>query len=382
MDEHHGHKGQNSESGFIVLADISGFDAYMVDVELEHAHDVLQELLELIVATIAPPLHVANVRADAVLAYLAEDDLTRGETLLELTEATYTIFRDRLKSIARNNTCNCRACLAIPTLDLKFLVHYGKYTVQPGTNGRIILGGLDADLVRRRLIKDQVDDGSRSYALFTLASLRQMGVEPQGLLRRNGSYPQVGEIDTGSFDLNGRYEAFCAERRAFIIADQADVNVTHDFPTSAAVVWDWVNDPRKRSRWLRWTKWRPGIRPAGRTDIGAVNHCTHGVGVVIETVLDWRPFSYFTVQMEHPNVYKIIATYQFEPLPDGSGTRLFFRVVLDEAPIISLSRPMIKLVLPRIFKGDFKLLEALIRAEEKPPPSIAQDPVEIKEIAG
>lgn len=352
-------------AGYLLLADVSGFDAYLAHVELEHAQGVLTELLELIVDSLSPPMHIADIHRDAVLAYEPESELTRGETLLELTEATYTAFRDRLKSIARNNTCQCRACSAVPTLDLKFLVHFGEYTAQPGENGRVILGGLDANLVKERLLKDQVEDNSRSYALFTEPSLAHMGIHPEGLEELRGDYPHLGEIRSGSLDLGERYRSLSEDRQAYVIAEQADLSVIHDYPTTPPVVWDWLNDPYKRTRWLRWTKWRPGLRPAGRTDVGAVNHCTHGVGSVIETILDWRPYRYFTVEMEQANIWSsLLVTYQLEPLPEGQATRLHFRARLLQAPSMRLARPMMRIGVYRKLKQDFEHMAELM-AQEK-----------------
>jgi hypothetical protein len=360
-----------SDYGYLLLADISGFDAYLADVELEHAQGVMTELLELIVASMAPPMHIAGVLPDAVLAYESESELTRGETVLELTEVTYAAFRDRLKSIARNNTCQCRACSAVPTLDLKFLVHFGEYTAQSGKDGRVILGGLDANLVHDRLLKDQVDDGSRSYALFTETSLEHMGIRPQGMEALCGEYPHLGEIRSGSLDLGGRYQSLSEDRRAYVIAEPADVIIFQDYPTAPPVVWDWLNDPYKRTRWLRWTKWKPGLRPAGRTDIGAVNHCTHGVGSVVETILDWRPYRYFTVEMEQASVWSsLLATYQLEPLPDGEGTRLHFRGQLQKAPAMRLARPVIRMGLSRKLKQDFERMAELMAEEETISPDL------------
>ncbi len=368
--------------GYLLLADVSGFDAYLADVELEHAQGVVAELLELIMASLAPPMHIASIHRDAVLAYEPESELTRGETMLELTEATYAAFRDRLKSIARNNTCLCRACSAVPTLDLKFLVHFGEYTAQPGENGRVILGGLDANLVRDRLLKDQVDDGSRSYALFTESSLAHMGIRPEGLDELCGDYPHHGEIRSGSLDLGGRYLSLSEERQAYVIAEQADLSVSHDYPTTPPVVWDWLNDPFKRTRWLRWTKWRPGLRPAGRTDVGAVNHCTHGVGSVIETILDWRPYHYFTVEMEQANLWSsLLATYQLESLPDGRGTRLHFRGRLLKAPAMRLARPAIRIGLSRKLKQDFKLMAELMAEEKTSQESPPAEPSKIADLS-
>lgn len=380
----HEHNTNDSENGYLLLADISGFDAYLAGVELEHAHDVLTELLELLAASLSPPLHIAAVKGDAILAYKPGVEITRGEMLIELTEATYTAFRDRLKSIARNNTCDCRACSAIPTLDLKFLVHYGEFIARPTENGRANLGGLEVDLIRDRLIKDQMEKGSRSYALFTLASLGQMGIEPSGMTRHQGEYPHLGEIQSASLDLDARYQEFCKDRKAFVIAEEADFIIFQDIAATPPVVWDWLNDPYKRTCWLRWTKWRPGIRPSGRTDIGAVNHCTHGIGSVVETIIDWRPYTYFTVEMEQASIWSsFLVTYQLEPLPDGAGTRVFFRGVLLKAPAKSLSRWVVKNWLPRKLQQDLERMAELIdEDQEKTAVAPAPEPTVVAEVSG
>ena len=38
-----------TQHGYLVLADISGFTSYLVQVELDHAHEILTDLLEAIV---------------------------------------------------------------------------------------------------------------------------------------------------------------------------------------------------------------------------------------------------------------------------------------------------------------------------------------------
>lgn len=48
---------------------------------------------------------------------------------------------------------------------------------------------------------------------------------------------------------------------------------------------------------------------------GAVNHCDHGVGRVVETVLDWRPHEYFTVEMHvNPGNLKVLETIHLEEI--------------------------------------------------------------------
>src|SRR3989304_6285278 len=91
------------ERGYLVLADISGFTAYLAGTELEHAHEIIRELLEFIVERLRPLLTLAQIEGDAVLAYAPE------------------------ARVPRRVTCTCTACRNVTTLDLKFLVHHGEY---------------------------------------------------------------------------------------------------------------------------------------------------------------------------------------------------------------------------------------------------------------
>ncbi len=84
-----------TQHGYLVLADISGYTSFVAATELEHAHEILTELLELILSRFTPTLTLSKLEGDAVFAYVPEAKLRRGETLLELIEATYVAFRDR-----------------------------------------------------------------------------------------------------------------------------------------------------------------------------------------------------------------------------------------------------------------------------------------------
>jgi hypothetical protein len=53
--------------------------------------------------------------------------------LFETVEATYFAFRRRLRDVVHATTCDCNACVLIPSLDLKFFVHSGSYVVLTST---------------------------------------------------------------------------------------------------------------------------------------------------------------------------------------------------------------------------------------------------------
>jgi hypothetical protein len=65
-------------------------------------------------------------------------------------------------------------------------------------------------------------------------------------------------------------------------------------------------------------KWNAHSRPGGLMGSGAVNHCDHGVGMVVETVLDWHPFEYFTVEMQvSPGNLNVLETIRMEEIPNN-----------------------------------------------------------------
>ena len=59
-----------------------------------------------------------------------------------------------------------------------------------------------------------------------------------------------------------------------------------------------------------------------RRGIGAENHCMHGKAAVVEEVLDWRPFDYFTVSslLPIPGTPKIVMTRAVEDRPTAPRT--------------------------------------------------------------
>src|ERR1700682_202057 len=158
---------QKAQHGYLVLADISGYTSYLAGVELDHAQGVLTNLLETIVASFKSLLTISKLEGDAVFGYVAETQVSRGETLIEFVESSYLAFRDRQHGIRRRTTCTCNACRAIPNLDLKFIVHHGDYMTQ-SISGIPELVGSDVNLVHR-LLKNHVAEqtGWHAYALFT-----------------------------------------------------------------------------------------------------------------------------------------------------------------------------------------------------------------------
>ena len=337
-----------TQHGHLVISDISGYTSYVAKTELEHAHEVLSELLALLINQLTPALTLSKLEGDAVFVYAPESRLSRGETLLELIESTYGAFKDRVEAVRRRTTCACNACRSIPMLDLKFIVHFGDF-IRQDVAGIHELAGSDVNLVHR-LCKNHVGEatGWRAYALFTEASLERIGVRPDGLHRQTEEYEYLGSVETYSLDLLERYQQLVERRREFLGPDEADAVITRDYAAPPLVVWDWLNDPRRRAVWEH-KDIRPQVRPGGRTAPGASNHCHHGRNAVtVETILDWRPFEYYTfIQLNGRRGVKV--THHLVPTPDG--TRLHAYLKLVPALPAPLHRPLGRLF-AKLYKID------------------------------
>jgi hypothetical protein len=316
---------QKPQHGYLVLADISGYTSYLAGVELDHAQGVLTDLLETIVASFKTLLTISKLEGDAVFGYVAQGQVSRGETLIEFVETCYMAFRDRQDAIRHQTTCTCNACRAIPNLDLKFIIHHGDYMSQ-SIAGIPELVGSDVNLVHR-LLKNHVAEatGWRAYALFTGPSLEHLVVpcDPRDLHTQTEHYDHLGEVLTYSLDLHKRYAELASARHVVVPDEGADLILDYDFAVPPAVLWDFMNDPGHRELWMPGMHWSAGARPGGRTGPGAQNHCAHGKHQTsTEVIMDWKPFHYSTTHQYFSKDGYFAVTFRLAPLPDGRGTHL------------------------------------------------------------
>ena len=197
---------QRTQKGYLVLADISGYTFFLAETELEHANIALSHLLEAIVGQLGRVLTISKLEGDAVFAYIEESKLPNGNTLVELIDTTYLAFRNQVDELYLKSTCPCKACQAIPTLDLKFMVHHGDFLVQQ-VAGIKELVGTDVNLIHR-LLKNHVAEstGWRGYSLFTDQGLEHMQVDKKSFVQLSESYEHLGVVGTHVLDMHVRFE--------------------------------------------------------------------------------------------------------------------------------------------------------------------------------
>lgn len=201
---------QKTQTGYLVLADISGYTSFVAQTEIEHADIAISNLLEAIIEQLSKLLTISKLEGDAVFAYVEEGKLPDGNTLLELIDHTYLAFRDQAEALSRKSTCPCRACRAIPTLDLKFMVHHGNYLIQNVAGIKDLLG-TDVNLIHR-LAKNHVTEsmGWNSYALFTNQGLESIQIDKSAFTRQIESYEHLGDVETYVMDMHVRYQGMKA----------------------------------------------------------------------------------------------------------------------------------------------------------------------------
>jgi hypothetical protein len=324
----------------LTIADVSGYTGYLAGVELDHAQDILADLISTIVEAMAP-FRLSKLEGDAALAYLPGAEID-GSMLQDTIEGTYVAFRSRLRNIQQASTCECNACTRIPTLDLKFVVHHGLVARQQML-GTEELVGTDV-ILAHRLLKNAVTDatGIAAYALYTDATLAAASIDPiqQGLVQHEEETDVAGGVSCWVRDLEAHWRAEQARPRREIPPDLLLREFTWEVPTPPAVTWEWLTSPVLRPRWDTTITQFDEETEDGRRGVGTTNHCLHGEDAVREDILDWRPPHYWMMQGNAtflPGEPGIYLSDELEALPDG-GTRVLSRVGKLEEYAIDLDQ--------------------------------------------
>jgi len=195
------------ESTWLLIADISGYTGYLASVELDHAQDILADLIGTVVTSLRPGFRLAKLEGDAAFVAAHADKLD-GSLLLDTIERCYFGFRRRRRDVRQATSCTCNACVRIPDLNLKFVVHHGLALRQRVAGSEELLGS-DV-IVVHRLLKNEVVEklGIGAYALFTQAATDAMAIDPAalGMTPLVESFEHLGEVATWVHDLERRWQ--------------------------------------------------------------------------------------------------------------------------------------------------------------------------------
>src|SRR5438105_11264770 len=99
--------GRFIDRGFLVLADISGFTAFVTATELEHGPQIIATLLEKVMGQLSPPLEIQEVEGDAVFALGPDRALVPPAKLLDVMDDAFAAFRHRQRELEADESCAC-----------------------------------------------------------------------------------------------------------------------------------------------------------------------------------------------------------------------------------------------------------------------------------
>jgi len=168
-----------TEDGVLVLADISGFTEFVAATELEHGPPLIAALLERVIDELAPPLEIQEVEGDAVFALGPDRVLASHVTLLDVLDRAFAAFKARQREMTADQSCTCRACRSVGSLELKIVAHHGRFLRQL-VGGRGQVAGSDV-ILAHRLLKNGLE-GKRAYLLLTEAAFAWLGVDPSSTM--------------------------------------------------------------------------------------------------------------------------------------------------------------------------------------------------------
>jgi hypothetical protein len=323
-----------TESACLLIADISGYTGYLAGVELDHAEDILADLMGTIVNALRPGFRLAKLEGDAAFTYAITDRID-GSLLLDTIERCYFGFRRRRRDVRQATSCECNACVRIPDLNLKFVVHHGTILRQHIADSEELLGS-DVILVHRLLKNDVVaTTGIDAYVLLSQACVDAMDVDVAalGMVPTSETYEHIGEVGLWVHDLERAWAD--EEARTRVIVSEADAVYRTEMRTTAPpqVLWEFVTTPGRRITWQLGVTGVEVVATGGRRGVGATNHCLHGKEASIEELLDWRPYDYYTFRNTTPTPHgpiHFLMTTEFEPTADG--TILHQRIGAPETP--------------------------------------------------
>ena len=350
-----------TNSGFLVVADITGYTAYLSHSELEHAQDILKKLLNLLIDNARPPLVLSGLEGDAVLSYTIDSERFEGQAFVEMIEQTYVAFKRAIDLMVMNTSCECNACANINALDLKFFVHHGEFVLQD-LRGREELVGSDVNLIHR-VMKNQIPQvtGFRAYTFFTDAAIENLGLEEfaDGFASYSDDLDDIGVVGGRVMDMSPIWDKRKSEP-GISIADSA-LRLTEDYPLPPEVVWGYLTNPEYRAIFSGARKQVTRQRKNGRVGAGTVYECFHGGNSITRhTVLEWQPFDRVVTVNAPTKRMTFVAVFDFEPI-DG-GTRVSVTWGNAQGPKWQLiaSLPWVKLVTTRIARKGMTKLRQLM----------------------
>ena len=339
-------------TGYIAIADISGYTAFVADTEIEHSREILAELLEVTSRELERHLRLSRIQGDALICVGEEDEV------IPCLEDAFLSFHRRVRAMVAATTCPCNACRSVPNLTLKFIAQHGTYSTVT-VRGTVDLVGADVNIAFR-LLKNHVP--SHEYILATNSVLDRLPALARERFVPISEDYDLGHVDAGYRDLHDLRERAYQQLTQRVTPKDADFTLTATLDAQPADAYAELVKPSTMQR----VAGAPNITlksGARGTLANAAYHCEHGANrkSIFEVIRDDPPRE-LTMWMygDGPEAY---ATYTFEPLgADRTRLRLALRIVNATGP----KRVMMSLMMRFYFMRGLRQLPAIVRESREP----------------
>lgn len=308
-------------TGFIVMADITGYTVFLNESELEHAQDSLAAILVLIADSTQAPFIVSRFVGDAVLSYGIDDQLLNPQTILDDVENTYLAYRRALEQMVLNTTCSCNACANLGSLDLKFIIHHGEFSVQKIGEFEELMGP-QINMVFR-LAKNSIKEklGFKAYVAYSQNAIDFLKLPgfAASLHSLTEQVDDFGEATIYVADMHPVWERRKAEAPVVIPDQDIWLTFSRDIRAPVGMVWDRLTDPATRSRLFDSKPGGTTTGGDGKVGVGSAYVCAHGKYRVPHRIVEWLPNQQYTFESENPHFFNV---WQFRLAEIEDGTRL------------------------------------------------------------
>jgi len=140
--------------GLLFIPDISGFTRFVNEIELEHSHHIIQQLLEVLINANHLGFEISEIEGDAILFYKFGAPLEM-DALYKQVETMFCEFHRHLNAYDHRKICQCKACVAAINLSLKVITHYGEFTTYQVRNFHKLIG--KDVIVAHQLLKNDIE---------------------------------------------------------------------------------------------------------------------------------------------------------------------------------------------------------------------------------
>ena len=289
-----------ARSGFLVVADVSGYTRFLADTELEHANGIIKDLFDAIIPCFEKSVEISKFMGDAIFGHSDDHAYLNSQHMLDFAQDVYNAFADKKELININTSCKCSACSNMSKLDLKIFIHYGKY-INQSLQGRQELAGSDVNSLFRLMKNDVVENTNiEPYLLITDNALDAMALSDYGndKFKLSQNYEHIGEIKFVVDDLSKDWKIHRQAKRHYVepfdklLFDE----ITVEANAGAQLAFLIYTKPEWRQKVMHADKMEIFNKNSAKLGEGTSFHCHHGDQVFKMEITDWKTGSYVSLK--------------------------------------------------------------------------------------